>query len=64
MASLKLSDEHTAPFIEYFQGFDCLWNILLESYHKKEVKLAALRSIVVRMEVNHENEMTGELQMW
>ena len=63
-----INDEHTAAFIECFHGFDCLWNILLKSYHKKEVKRAALRlrSNALRMDANHhhEKEITGELQMW
>ena len=60
MASFKLSEENTASFIEYFQGLECLWNISLEEYHKKEVKRAALRTIAERMSANHEKEMTGE----
>ena len=63
MALFKISEEHTAAFIECFHGFNCLWNISLDSYHKKEVQRAAFVSTALRMDADHEKEMTGELQM-
>ena len=63
MAVAKMTEADTLFFIECVHSYECLWNVSSADYHKKDVRQASLRSVGVRMSLDRQRDMTGELKI-
>ena len=52
MMNVKIS----SALIERVHGYNCLWNVSADAYHKKDVRQAALRSVYLSLQETHEKE--------
>lgn len=59
---LKMCEADTLFMIECVHSYECLWNVSVADYHKKEVRHAALRSISIRLAEDRQKILTGELK--
>ena len=62
---LKMCEADTLFMIERVHSYECLWNVSVADYHKKEVRHAALRSISIRLVEDEDRQkiiLTGELK--
>ncbi len=60
---LKMCEADTLFMIECMHSYECLWNVSVADYHKKEVRHAALRSISIRLAEDRQKIiLTGELK--
>ena len=60
---LKMCEADTLFMIECVHSYECLWNVSVADYHKKEVRHAALPSISIRLAEDRQNIiLTGELK--
>ena len=60
---LKMCEADTLFMIECVHSYECLWNVSVADYHKKEVRHAALHSISIRLAENRQKIiLTGELK--
>ena len=62
MAVAKMTEADTLFFIECVHSYEGLWNVSTVDYHKKDARQAALRSVGVRMHLDRQRDMNGELK--
>ena len=59
---LKMCEVDTLFMIECVHSYECLWNVSVADYHKKEARHAPLRSISIRLAEDRQKILTGELK--
>ena len=57
---VRLTEEVTKHFIEFFHSFPCLWNVETSTYHQRDLRNAAMRKIAAVMQQECDELMTGE----
>ena len=47
---VRLTEEATEHFIEFFHSFPYLWNVETSTYHQRDLRNAAMRQIAAAMQ--------------